>query len=141
MQRKHRGFTLIEILIAMSILAILGTLVVTKFMGRTDDARITKAKSDIKTLESALQVYKLDNYTYPTTDQGLEALVSAPTSEPLPSNWKEGGYIQRLSKDPWNRDYQYLSPGEHSEIDIYSFGADGTDGGEGIAADIGNWNL
>ena len=141
MHRRQQGFTLIEIIVVVVIIGILATLVAPKFLGRTDDARITKAKNDIKALESALELYKLDNYTYPTTDQGLEALVTAPTSEPAPANWKEGGYIKHLSKDPWQRDYQYLSPGEHGEVDIYSLGADGVDGGEGINADIGNWNI
>lgn len=141
MQRKQQGFTLIEIIVVVVIIGILATLVAPKFLGRTDDARITKAKADIKALESALELYKLDNYTYPTTDQGLEALVSAPSSEPLPANWKAGGYIKHLTKDPWQRDYQYLSPGEHGEVDIYTLGADGVDGGEGAAADIGNWNI
>lgn len=141
MQHKHQGFTLIEIIVVVVIIGILATLVAPKFLGRTDDARITKAKADIKALESSLELYKLDNYAYPTTDQGLEALVSAPTSEPVPANWKEGGYIKHLSKDPWQRDYQYLSPGEHGEVDIYTLGADGVDGGEGANADIGNWNM
>jgi general secretion pathway protein G len=141
MQRKQQGFTLIEIIVVVVIIGILATLVAPKFLGRTDDARITKAKADIKALESSLELYKLDNYTYPTTDQGLEALVSAPTSEPLPANWKEGGYIKHLTKDPWQRDYQYLSPGEHGEVDIYTLGADGVDGGEGANADIGSWNI
>lgn len=141
MQRKQQGFTLIEIIVVVVIIGILATLVAPKFLGRTDDARIVKAKNDIKALESALELYKLDNYTYPTTDQGLEGLVSAPTSEPLPANWKEGGYIKHLSKDPWQRDYLYLSPGEHGEVDIYTLGADGLDGGEGPAADIGNWDI
>lgn len=141
MQHKQQGFTLIEIIVVVVIIGILATLVAPKFLGRTDDARITKAKADIKALESSLELYKLDNYAYPTTDQGLEALVSAPTSEPVPANWKEGGYIKHLSKDPWQRDYQYLSPGEHGEVDIYTLGADGVDGGEGANADIGNWNM
>jgi len=137
---KQQGFTLIEIIVVVVIIGILATFVAPKFMGKTDTARITKAKSDILSLESALDLYKLDNFTYPTTDQGLDALINPPTSDPVPSNWQKGGYIKKLQKDPWQRDYQYLSPGEHGEVDIYSLGADGIDGGEGANADIGNWN-
>ena len=137
---KQLGFTLIEIIVVVVIIGILATFVAPKFLGRTDDARITKAKNDIVALESALELYKLDNYTYPTTDQGLDSLVNEPTSEPVPANWKQGGYIKKLQKDPWQRDYLYLSPGENAEIDIYSLGADGIEGGEGPNADIGNWN-
>lgn len=137
---RQQGFTLIEIIVVVVIIGILATFVAPKFLGRTDDARITKAKNDIQALESALELYKLDNYNYPTTDQGLNALVAPPTSDPVPSNWKAGGYIKKLQKDPWQRDYLYLSPGEHGEIDIYSLGADGVEGGEGANADIGNWN-
>lgn len=141
MQRKQTGFTLIEIIVVVVIIGILATLIAPKFLGRTDDARITKAKNDIKALESALELYKLDNYTYPTTDQGLEALVTKPSAEPAPANWKDGGYIKHLSKDPWQRDYLYQSPGEHSEIDIYTLGADGLEGGEGSATDLGSWSI
>ena len=137
---KQQGFTLIEIIVVVVIIGILATFVAPKFMGKTDTARITKAKSDILSLESALDLYKLDNYTYPTTDQGLEALISVPTSDPMPTNWQKGGYIKKLQKDPWQRDYLYLSPGEHGEVDIYSLGADGVEGGEDSNADIGNWN-
>ncbi len=137
--KKQQGFTLIEIIVVVVIIGILATFVAPKFLGRTDEARVTKAKNDIQALESALDLYKLDNYTYPTTDQGLEALVTRPTSDPVPTNWKEGGYLKKLRKDPWQRDYLYLYPGEHGEVDIYSLGADGVEGGEGAAADIGNW--
>lgn len=137
---KQQGFTLIEIIVVVVIIGILATFVAPKFMGKTDTARITKAKSDILSLESALDVYKLDNFTYPTTDQGLDALIAMPSSDPVPANWQQGGYIKKLQKDPWQRDYLYLSPGEHSEIDIYSLGADGVEGGEGPNADIGNWD-
>lgn len=140
-KQSQQGFTLIEIIVVVVIIGILATLIAPKFLGRTDDARITKAKNDIKALESALELYKLDNYTYPTTDQGLEALVTLPTATPQPANWKAGGYIKHLSKDPWQRDYLFISPGEHSEIDIYTLGADGVDGGEGAAKDIGNWDI
>ena len=137
--KKNQGFTLIEIIVVVVIIGILATLVAPQFLGRTDDARIVKAQNDIQALESALDLYKLDNYTYPTTDQGLEALVEKPSIDPAPANWKEGGYVKKLSKDPWQRDYLYLNPGEHGEIDIYSLGADGIEGGEGPNADIGNW--
>ncbi len=138
--KKQQGFTLIEIIVVIVIIGVLATFVAPKFLGRADEARIAKAKSDIVSLESALDLYKLDNYTYPTTDQGLEALVVKPSSDPVPNGWREGGYIKKLRKDPWQRDYLYLSPGEHGEVDIYSLGADGIEGGEGAAADIGNWD-
>ncbi|HHJ11962.1 MAG TPA: type II secretion system protein GspG [Chromatiales bacterium] len=135
------GFTLIEIMVVVVILSILAALVVPRIMSRPDEARIAKARQDIRALESALKLYKLDNYRYPTTDQGLEALVSRPSTPPEPKNWKKGGYIARLPKDPWGNPYQYLSPGEHGDFDLYTLGADGAPGGEGVNADIGNWNL
>ena len=137
-RRKQKGFTLIEIMIVVVILGILAAIVVPKVMDRPDQARITKAKNDIQALESALNLYRLDNSTYPKTDDGLESLVNKPADA---ASWKEGGYIPRLPKDPWNRDYQYLNPGVQGTIDVFSFGADGQQGGEGINADIGNWNL
>ncbi len=139
--RQNRGFTLIEVMVVVVILSILAAVVVPRIMDNPDKARVTKARQDIRALESALNLYRLDNFNYPTTDQGLQELVQAPTNEPLPRNWKAGGYIDRLPKDPWGNDYQYLSPGENGEIDVYSLGADGQPGGEGMAADIGNWNL
>ena len=137
--KKQQGFTLIEIIVVVVIIGILATFVAPKFLGKTDDARIVKAKSDIQAIESALDIYKLDNYAYPTTDQGLEALVTIPSGDPAPANWQQGGYVKKLRKDPWQRDYLYLNPGEKGEIDIYSLGADGVEGGEGANADIGNW--
>ena len=137
--RKQQGFTLIEIIVVIVIIGILATFVAPKFLGRTDEARVVKAKNDIQALESALDLYKLDNYAYPTTDQGLEALIEKPGTDPVPANWKDGGYIKKLQKDPWQRNYLYLNPGEHGEIDIYSLGADGIEGGEGPNADVGNW--
>ncbi len=131
-----RGFTLIEVMVVVVILAILATIVVPKIMDRPDDARIAKAKQDIRAIESALQLYKLDNLTYPTTDQGLEALVKPPANA---KNWRQGGYLDRLPIDPWNNPYQYLSPGQHGTFDVYSLGADGQPGGTGADADIGNW--
>ncbi len=121
------------------ILAILAAIAVPKLMDRPDEARLVKAKQDIGAISSALQLYKLDNYRYPNTDQGIEALVTKPTTEPEPKNWKQ--YLQQVPKDPWGNDYIYLSPGEHGDFDLYTLGADGEDGGEGIDATIGNWNI
>ncbi|MCG6968971.1 MAG: type II secretion system major pseudopilin GspG [Gammaproteobacteria bacterium] len=133
------GFTLIEVMVVVIILGILAAIVVPRVMERPDEARITKAKQDIRAMESALNLYKLDNFTYPTTDQGLEALVQKPAGSPEPKNWKK--YMDRLPKDPWGEPYQYLSPGSKGEVDIFSLGADGQQGGEGVNADVGNWAL
>jgi general secretion pathway protein G len=138
---RTRGFTLIEIMVVVVILGILAAIVVPKVMDRPDSARITKAKQDIRALESALNLYKLDNFNYPSTDQGLEALAKKPSGAPEPRNWKQGGYIDRMPKDPWGNDYQYMQPGAHGDLDLFSLGADGRPGGEGINADIGNWTL
>ncbi len=138
---RSRGFTLIEIMVVVVILGILAAIVVPRVMDRPDDARITKAKTDIRALESALNLYRLDNFAYPTTNQGLQALVERPGTGPEPRNYRGSGYMDRLPKDPWGNEYQYLNPGTRSEIDIFSFGADGRRGGEGIHAEIGNWNL
>jgi general secretion pathway protein G len=135
---RQVGFTLIEIMIVIVILGILAALVVPKVMGRPDEARVVAAKQDINSLLQALKLYRLDNQTYPSTEQGLQALVNKPTSPPTPNNWKSGGYVDRLPKDPWGNDYQYLNPGLHGEIDVYSYGADGAPGGEGNNADIYN---
>ena len=126
-------------MVVVVILGILAALIVPKIMSRPDEARITAAKQDVATLAQALRLYKLDNLAYPTTDQGLQALVARPAAAPIPANWKAGGYLERLPKDPWGRDYRYLNPGRHGEIDVYSLGADGEPGGEGNDADIGNW--
>ena len=139
--RRQGGFTLIEIMVVVVILGILAVLVVPKVMSRPDEARIVAAKQDIASLMQALKLYRLDNRTYPSTDQGLSALVQKPASAPLPPNWKAGGYLERLPSDPWGHDYQYLQPGVHGEIDVFSLGADGALGGEGNDADIGSWNL
>jgi len=135
------GFTLIEIMVVVVILGILAAVVVPRIMDRPDQARMTKAAQDIRILENALRLYRLDNFVYPTTEQGLEALVTRPTISPEPRRWKEGGYIDRLLRDPWGNEYQYLNPGQNGEIDIFSYGADGLPGGEGINAEIGNWNI
>lgn len=137
----QRGFTLIEVMIVIVILGILAALIVPKIIGRPDEARVIAAKQDISSLLQALKLYRLDNQRYPTTDQSLQALVVKPTTPPIPPNWKNGGYIERLPKDPWGNDYRYLNPGTHGEIDVYSVGADGEPGGEGIDADIGSWAL
>ena len=138
-RKKQQGFTLIELMVVVVILAILAAIAVPMLMDRPDEARMVKAKQDIAAMSSALQLYKLDNYRYPSTDQGLEALVSKPSGEPEAPNWKP--YMQQLPKDPWGKDYIYLSPGEHGAFDLYSLGADGEEGGEGVNATFGNWTL
>ncbi len=142
MQTLHRqnGFTLLEILVVVFILGILASLIVPNIMGRPDQARIIAAKNDVRTIVSALKLYRLDTGRYPDTGQGLQALVTKPEAGRIPGNWKSGGYIERLPKDPWNEAYQYLNPGVHGEIDVFSFGTDGQPGGEDNDADIGNWN-
>lgn len=135
------GFTLIEIMVVVVIMGILAALVVPKLMGRTDDARVMAARADISTLMSALKLYKLDNQRYPTTEQGLQALLTKPAVGPAANGWKSGGYIDKMPKDPWGNPYQYLAPGIKGEIDVLSFGADGLPGGEGNDADIGSWAL
>jgi general secretion pathway protein G len=138
--KAARGFTLIEVLVVVAILGILAAIVVPQFMGRPDEARRVAAKADIGAIVQSLKLYRLDNGFYPSTDQGLTALVQRPTTNPVPGNWKQGGYLERLPKDPWGGDYQYLSPGVKGEIDVFSLGADRARGGEGNAADIGNWD-
>ena len=138
--RNNRGFTLLEIIVVVAIIAILASYIAPKIAGRVDDARISKAKSDIRVLESSLELYKLDNFLYPSNEQGLEALVNKPAGEAA-RNWRDGGYIKKLNKDPWGNDYRYAYPGSNGEFDVYSLGADNAVGGEGEAADIGNWNL
>lgn len=130
-----------ELLVVVMILGILATVVVVNVMDRPDEARIAKVKQDIRALTTALNMYRLDNFQYPSTEQGLEALVSRPAGQPPAPNWRSGGYIESLPSDPWGNEYVYLNPGVHAEIDVYSLGADGAPGGEGINADIGNWNL
>lgn len=128
-------------MIVVVILGILAAIVVPNVMDSPDEARIVKAKQDIRTLESALNLYRLDNFNYPSTDQGLDALVNKPLGQPEAKNWKKNGYMKKIPKDPWGNDYLYLSPGTQSDIDIYTYGADGRKGGEDVSADIGNWNL
>lgn len=131
------GFTLIEIMVVVVILAILAATVVPKIMDRPQEARITKAKQDVRAMEAALDLYKLDNFAYPTTEQGLEALVSKPNGSPEPKRYRDGGYVKSLQQDPWGNPYQYMSPGEHGEADIFSLGPDQSPSED----DIGNWNL
>ena len=134
---KQHGFTLIEIMVVVVILGILAAAVVPKIMSRPEQARIEKTKHDIAALESALNIYKLDNYQYPSTDQGLESLVTKPSGAPQPRNYKKGGYIKKLNKDPWGQEYLYLFPGTHTDLDLYSLGPDGQPSDD----DIGNWNI
>ena len=141
---RARGFTLIEIMVVITILGILAALIVPRVVGRTDDARITAARQDIGAIMQALKLYRLDNGRYPSTDQGLRALVEKPSTEPLPNNWKAGGYLERsgVPKDPWGKEYQYLNPGRDGrEIEVFSLGRDGQTGGEGPDADVGSWQL
>ncbi len=138
---SQRGFTILEVMVVVVILGILAAVVVPRVMDRPDAARVTKAKLDLRAIEEALNQYKLDNFVYPSTDQGLEALVQKPSGSPEAPNWKRDGYLARLPKDPWGRHYQYISPGSHGAIDIYTLGADGRPGGEEANADIGNWSL
>jgi len=138
---SSRGFTLIEVMVVVVILGILAAIIVPRIMGRPEEAKRTKAAVDIKGVEQALNLYKLDNGMYPNTEQGLEALVNKPEIAPVPNKWKEGGYLSKLPLDPWGRPYQYLSPGDHGDFDLYSHGADGELGGEGKNADVESWNL
>ena len=139
--RRNAGFTLIEIMVVVVILGILAALVAPNVIRRIDDARITKAKQDIRAYETALNLYRMDNFRYPNTEQGLEALVKRP-ADPNIRNWKEGGYIDGMKKDPWGNDYAYIAPGTRGgEYDLYTLGADGQPGGEGPDADIGNWTI
>ncbi|HEY6838183.1 MAG TPA: type II secretion system major pseudopilin GspG [Geobacteraceae bacterium] len=141
--RDKRGFTLIEIMVVIVILALLAALVGPKIMGRSDDAKIADAKVQIRNIESALKLYKLDNGVYPATEQGLQSLVEKPATGQIPKNYKAEGYLEskKVPKDPWGNDYTYLSPGEHGDYDLCSYGADGVKGGEGKSADICNWDI
>jgi general secretion pathway protein G len=139
--RVVRGFTLIEIMVVIVILGVLAALVVPRVLERPDEARAVAAKSDIASMMQALKLYRLDNQRYPTGEQGLPALIAKPEQPPIPPNWKSGGYLERLPKDPWGRPYVYVNPGVKGEIELFSFGADGQQGGTGIDADIGSWDL
>ena len=135
----QRGFSLVEILVVLVIMGLLISVVAPTVLNRADEARVQKVHADFKSIETALKIYRLDNYVYPTTEQGLLALVEPSSLDPEPRNFKAGGYLEELPMDPWGRPYLYLSPGEHGEVDIYSLGADGLSGGEDQNADIGNW--
>jgi len=138
---RGRGFTLIELMIAVVIIGILAAIIAPNVIGRLHDAKVSAAKQDVATLVQSLTMYKLDNGRFPTGEQGLKALVEKPVAAPLPNNWRSGGYIARLPNDPWGNPYQLSNPGLHGEIDVFSMGADGKAGGDGEAADIGSWNL
>ena len=139
--KKDAGFTLLEIMVVIAIMGILATLVIPKLMGRPDDARIVAAKHDVGTLVLSLKLYRLDVGQYPSSEQGLKALVERPSSGNAATNWKSGGYLDDIPNDPWGNPYQYVIPGIHGEIDIFSYGADGKAGGEGNDADVGNWKV
>jgi general secretion pathway protein G len=139
--RDQRGFTFVEIMVVVAILAILAAIVVPRIMGRTDEAKITAAKVQMRNVEGALKLYKLDTGKYPPTEHGLEALVTKPTSGKAPKNWRKGGYLQAVPKDPWGTPFVYLSPGVHDDYDLVSNGSDGEPGGEGEDADIQSWNF
>jgi general secretion pathway protein G len=137
--RRHlaAGFTLIELMVVLVIIGVLGALIVPNVLERADDARSTAARTDVTNLMQALKLYRLDNQRYPSTEQGLQALIAKPSGGPPPINWKP--YLEKLPNDPWGRPYQYLNPGIKGEVDVMSFGADGQSGGEGKDADIGSW--
>lgn len=146
--KKHRqnsqaGFTLIELMVVIIILGVLAGMIIPRVMGRPDEARQAKAKIQIESMESALKLYKLDNGGYPATEQGLQALVEAPTAGNLPKNWRQGGYLEKgkVPKDPWGNDFVYVSPGSHGDFDLSCLGKDGEAGGEGVDKDINNWEI
>lgn len=139
MKTRPSGFTLIEVMIVIVILGVLAALIVPRVMGRPDEARVVAAKQDIATIMQALKLYKLDTRRYPSTEQGLAALVQKPSLPPVPDNWHAGGYLEKLPSDPWGQPYLYLNPGLHGEIDVMSYGADRQPGGAGVDADLGNW--
>lgn len=149
MQRRGRpgcrsadaGFSLLEVMVVVVILSVLALVIVPRVIDRPDQARAARAQSDIAAISSALKLYKLDNFRYPTTEQGLAALSQPPTTPPLAQNWADGGYLDRLPQDPWGQPYQYLSPGVQGAFDVFSYGADGVAGGSGANADVGSWSV
>ncbi len=140
-QNAQAGFSLLELMVVVVILSILALVIVPRVIDRPDQARAARVNSDLAVIENAVRLYRLDNFKYPTTDQGLSALVTPPVAEPLPPNWAQGGYLDRLPRDPWGGEYQYLSPGVYGDFDVFSYGADGVSGGTGTDADIGTWTV
>jgi len=139
-RNKQQGFTLIEIMVVVVIIGVLAALVVPQIMNRPDQAKIVVAQGDVKAISAALEMYRLDNGSYPSTQQGLAALVAKPAGNPIPRNWNKDGYLKQLPHDPWGNEYLYLSPGQHGAFDLYSLGADARSGGEGVDADIISWS-
>ncbi len=141
LSRRQRGFSLIEIMVVVIIIGLLVSIAAPMVLDRADDARINKAHADLQAIQTALNLYRVDNYQYPTSEQGLEALVSEPSIPPQPRNWRRGGYLDNLPRDPWGNPYIYMSPGQNRDYDIYTLGADGQSGGEGINAEISVWDI
>lgn len=139
--RRDAGFSLLELMVVVVILSILALVIAPRIIDRPDQARVARVQSDLAVIQSAVKLYRLDNFRYPTTEQGLRALVDRPSTEPVPRNWAENGYIDRMPVDPWGNEYQYLSPGVHGEFDVFTLGADGVTGGSGADADLGTWTL
>lgn len=139
--KRQQGFTLLEVMVVLVIIGLLVAIVAPNVLDNQDKAMVQKARADISSLEQALEMYRLDNFTYPSSEQGLNALVTKPSIAPEPRNYRDNGYIRRLPTDPWGNAYQYRFPGEKGRVDVFSFGADGRIGGEGLNADIGNWDL
>ncbi len=140
-RNPEAGFSLLELMVVVVIMSILALVIVPRVIDRPDQARLARVQSDIAVLENALRLYKLDNFRFPTTEQGLAALTEKPTRDPVPANWASGGYVDRLPNDPWGGAYQYLSPGVHGDFDVFSYGADGVTGGDGVDADLGSWSF
>ena len=138
-QTGEEGFSLLELMVVVVILSILALVIVPRVIDRPDQARAARAKTDIAAIASSVNLYRLDNFRYPSTEQGLQALVTRPTTDPVPENW--AGYMDRLPVEPWGNPYLYLQPGVHGDLDIFTYGADGTAGGDGADADIGSWDV